>query len=151
VYNEELALARERANAQLLPEGIERFTGVTQNVDRIMDMAGRAPDPGQRAELYRRVVFDFPDSRQAPEAQFLIAYTQIRYLNDSYAANKALSRLERRWPDSDWAKAGRWLRAKYVDPDAEEVVGHAHDEEGGHDLSGLDMPEPHEILEQVKD
>ena len=150
VYNDELALARERAEAQLLPGGIERFTGVTRNVDRIMQMAGQAPDPGQRAELYRRVVFDFPDSRQAPEAQFLIAYTNIRYLNDSYAANKALSRLERRWPDSDWAKAGRWLREKYVDPNAPEVIGHPHDEEGGHDFSGLDMPEPQEILEQVR-
>lgn len=147
VYNEELSNARESFDARMDPKGVERFTGIVQNVDRILEMAGMHPDASGRIELYRRVAFDFPDSEHAPRAQFMVAYLYLKELRDSYSASKALNRLRTTFPDSEWRRAGDWL-AQYVDPDAKVPADtHQHAHEGEPEFEKLDLPAPEEILE----
>jgi len=130
IYNDELYKAREKFHAEIDEQAMERFTGVTHNVDRLLSIAESHPDPGGRIELYRRVVFDFPGDEHAPYAQFMIAYLNLVELNDSYSARKALNQLAARYKDSEWHTAGEYLR-QYLDPNMTEPgSGHRHREAG---------------------
>jgi hypothetical protein len=114
-YGEQLSLAREETEVRYVDSNIEAFTGIGNTAQRLMQQAGEQPDPGGRLTLYRRVAFEFPDDPLAPEAQFRIAYTQYALAKDIILARKALKRLESKWPDSDWRKAGDYLMAHLSD------------------------------------
>jgi hypothetical protein len=137
-------------HAEIVPEGIEAYTGVTNNVERIMEMAEAHPDPGGRIELYRRVVFDFPNTENAPYAQFMIAYLNLVELNDSYTARKALAQLARKYDKSEWAKAGEYLK-QYLDPNMTEPgSGHRHKHEGEEPAPvPMDLGSPQDVLRKA--
>lgn len=116
VYNEELAEARERTEARVIAEGIERVTGVANNSNRLLSMAIDHPEPGGRIELLRRITFDFPESAEAPEAQFRIGFTFYEQ-GDARLSTKALMRLQQNYPDSPWRKAGDWLMDTKPEPE----------------------------------
>jgi len=151
IYNEELLAAREQFGAEIDAQGFEDYTGVTRNLERIMEMAEAHPDAGGRIELYRRVVFDFPNSEQAPFAQFMIGYLQLTQLNDSYSARKALTRLGQRYPESEWSVAGKYL-SQFLDPNMTEPgAGHAHRHEGEEPAPvPVDLGGPQDVLRKAK-
>jgi hypothetical protein len=114
-YGEQLSAAREQAEVRYVDKNIEAFTGIANSAQRIMQQAAEQPDAGGRLTLLRRVAFEFPDDPLAPEAQFRIAYTQYALAKDIVLARKALKRLEGKWPDSEWRKAGDYLMAHLSD------------------------------------
>jgi peptidyl-prolyl cis-trans isomerase C len=109
IYNEELAKAREDIGVQYVAENIEKATGVKDSADRLMSIAPRQGDAVGKIEIYRRVAYDFPDSKFAAEAQFMMGYTALVELKDRDQARKALERLGDRFGQSRWKKAGDYL------------------------------------------
>jgi foldase protein PrsA len=108
-YQSQLAQAREETGAKFISDAFTKFTGVPDNCQRIMEMAGKHPDPDGRIELYRRVAFDFPDCDSAPEAQFMIGYLFLTSEKKPENAKRALLRLQEKFGASDWRKAGDYL------------------------------------------
>jgi Pyruvate/2-oxoacid:ferredoxin oxidoreductase gamma subunit len=133
VLNQELESARDKTNTRVFGEVFGQFTGQAQNCERLMEMASRHPEAEGRAELYRRVAFEFRDCDEAPRAQFMIAYVRFKEMENPLLARKALERLEREFPDSEWALAGRLLLSRLEsDPDElgtpEEILAEATSE-----------------------
>ncbi len=120
VLNTELESARDETNTRIFGEVFGQFTGQAQNCERLMQMAAEHPEAEGRAELYRRVAFEFSDCDQAPKAQFMIGYVRFKEMENPLLARKALQRLERQFPDSDWTKAGRYLMGR-LDGDPSEL------------------------------
>ncbi len=108
-YQSQLTEAREETKAKFISEAFTKFTGVPNNCQRIMEMAGKHPDPDGRIELYRRVAFDFADCDSAPEAQFMIGYLFLTADKKQENAKRAFLRLQQKFGDSDWRKAGDYL------------------------------------------
>lgn len=131
IYNEALAEARDISKVEYIGESFARLTGVDNNPERLYEIAKNEPEPGSRVELYRKIAFDYPDNPRAAEAQFLIGYIRFLHSKNEPMARKALMRLQRRYPDSDWRKAGDLLLKKMEqDPDGigsvEEIYAEAN-------------------------
>jgi hypothetical protein len=118
IYNEALNEARDKVGVAYDTENFEKFTGIPNNCDRLMEMAAQAPEDLTKMELYRRVSADFPDCKHAGEAQFMIGYTQLVKLENKQGARKALMRLQSKFGDSEWRKAADYLLAHLDDDPA---------------------------------
>ncbi|NNF05447.1 MAG: hypothetical protein HKN21_01675, partial [Candidatus Eisenbacteria bacterium] len=118
VYNDELQLVRAEFEAGVLSKGIEEYTGVERNAARLMEGVRSetlVPETRARIELARRVSSDLNAREYAPECLFWIAYLEITKNGNQRNCKKALDRLDREHPKSDWKKAGDLLRP-YTDP-----------------------------------
>lgn len=150
-YNQVTLELRDKYDVAMNPEGMGAYAQVEDTVQRTFALAQAQGDATGKIELWRKVVFDYPKSKLAPEAQFMIAYTFLTEKRDDWEAHRQVDRLLRGYPDSDWAKAGKLLQ-KYIDPDAERSYStHPHDEYGGHDLEPLNVPQPSELLKQARE
>lgn len=116
VYNKELSAAREATDAHFITENFEKFTSSTGNTNRLLHLAHEMQDMGGRIEAYRRLSYDFPNSAEAAEAQFYLAYLAVTALQDDERAEIELSRLRRKFSRSQWRKAGEWLKQHMYDP-----------------------------------
>jgi|GEM_PF-1004924 len=139
VYNEALDQARQKYHASFDLDAIEQFTGVSGNVKRLLAMAKEHPEFSGKVEICRRIVFDYPKARLAPEAQFLIVYYSLKERKVK-AARKALGRLQRLYADSPWGAAGKELES-YVDGIASEPATDPEPE----------LPTPEEFLARVSE
>ena len=97
-------------------KNFDKFTGIPNNCDRLMELAEQAPENATKVELYRRLAADFPDCEHAGKAQFMIGYTQLVALDNKPAARKALVRLQDKFRGSEWRKAGEYL-LEHLDDD----------------------------------
>ena len=131
VYNEELQKAREKHEAKFDAENIERLTGTKENTRRLMQIAGEQKETRGKIEVYRRISYDFPDTREAPEATFMVAYLNFVENKDRKATEQALNRLRRKFGKTKWGKAGAYLQ-EHLDDDPEII------------------PTPSEILKQTR-
>jgi hypothetical protein len=109
IYNEQLAAARDKVGARYNSAGFEALTGVSDNCERLIQMADTHPEAPGRIELYRRVSFDFPDCEEAGYAQFMIGYLFLTARKDPAMAGKALQRLTKTFAGSPWRPAGEYL------------------------------------------
>jgi hypothetical protein len=125
VYQAELARARDLTDAKFDENALVLVTGTPQNTGRIMQAAKQAPDTRAKVEMYRRVAYDFADSKHAAEAQFRMAYALLVEAKDKRGAERELLRLQKRYPKSRYGPAGAYL-LEHLDDDPE-LFGSAED------------------------
>ena len=118
VYNEELQKARDSHEARFDAGNIELFTGTKENTRRLLQVASEQTETRGKIEVYRRISYDFPDTREAAEATFMIGYLTLVENKDKKAAAKALKRLQRKYAKTRWGKAGTYL-LEHLDDDPE--------------------------------
>jgi TolA-binding protein len=75
----------------------------------IFDVRRRDAEPYFRKaiEQFRYIAQEYPESRRAPDAQFQVAKTYHRWLNDTDQAVKEYRVLVREWPASEYANEAR--------------------------------------------
>lgn len=117
-YNQALLEARDRIGVQVYPDNFSAFTGIPNNCERLFATAHEQAQPSAQVELYRRIVFDFPDCELAPEAQFMVGYLSATATGQLDRAKKALLRLQSKYPDSKWRPAGDYILERLDDPES---------------------------------
>lgn len=115
VYNQDLLELRKKYHAEIIEKNFNDFVGIKDSADRIWKLIGETTDAKGKAELARRLSFDFPRHALADDAQLLMAYTQATELKDRRAATKSLSGFKGRFSNSDLMPAARWLEAHLDD------------------------------------
>lgn len=115
VYNQTLGDLRRKYHAEIDEANFNSFVGIKDSAERIWQMLAQTTDPKGKAELARRLSFDFPRHALADDAQLLLAYTQLTELHDKRAADKALIGFNGRFPNSDLMPAAKWLKAHLED------------------------------------
>ena len=115
VYNQSLIALRGKYHAEIIEDNFNNFVGIKDSAERIWQLIAQTKEAKARAELARRLSFDFPRHELADDAQLYMAYTDVAELNDRRAAAKALNGLLARFPNSDLAPAARWLQAHLED------------------------------------
>jgi len=111
------AAARERYD-KLLEDYKERY-GATVNEaafrqrprseEELFTLAQETEDPLQRLNYYTELVFNYPESEHAPEAQFMIGFIQAEELQNYGAARNAFQRMLEQYPDSELIESARWM------------------------------------------
>jgi parvulin-like peptidyl-prolyl isomerase len=111
------AAARERYNA-LLEQNRERYHATIneghfrmrpRTEEELFTLAQDSEDPLDRLNYYSELVFNYPESEHAAEAQFMIGFIQAEELRNYPAARNAFERMIERFPDSDLTESARWM------------------------------------------
>ena len=110
------------AAQQLYEETIERYRkryGATINEDyfrkkprteeELFTLAQETEDPLERLNLYSELVFNYPESEHAAEAQFMVGFIQAEELGNYDAARNAFGRMIERYADSDLVESAQWM------------------------------------------
>jgi hypothetical protein len=121
VYNEYLSRARQEVKARYLTDNFNRFSGVADTPRRLFEIAKSQTDPISQIELFRRVAFDFQDSPNAPEAQFMVGYVYLTALDRKADAASAFKRLQEVFPGSVWRKGATYMLEHLDDPNPKEL------------------------------
>ncbi|MBD3367923.1 MAG: tetratricopeptide repeat protein [Candidatus Eisenbacteria bacterium] len=109
--------ARERYE-QLLEEYRERYRATIneghfrkqpRSEEELFTLAQETEDPLNRLNYYSELVFNYPESEHAAEAQFMIGFIQAEELQNYPAARNAFQRMLERYPDSELAESARWM------------------------------------------
>lgn len=115
VYNQRLLELRKKYHAEIIEQNFNSFVGIKDSAERLWTMIGLTNDAKNKADLARRLTFDFSRHALADDAQLFMAYTQIAEIKDRRAAAKSLSGFKGRFPNSDLMPAARWLEAHLDD------------------------------------
>ena len=91
-------------------------------------LAQQAGDARSAIAHYERLLSDYPQSKFAAEAQFMVAYIHEEYLKDLEEARLAYQRVIDNFPESDLAKSARFLLPN-LGRDPEEWVNFGDDED----------------------
>ena len=87
----------------------EHFRQRPRTEEELFTLAQEAEDPIERLNFYSELVFNYPESEHAAEAQFMVGFIQAEELQNYPAARNAFERMLERYPDSELAESARWM------------------------------------------
>ncbi len=74
----------------------------TPSASELLGQAESAHSPEERLALLHRIVSTYPDSPQAPVAQFMVGSILLEELKRPEEAREAFQALRERYPSSEW-------------------------------------------------
>ena len=108
-YHQQLAKAKETASFRYNQAVVDSFLhGQKSSADLFRD-AQDASTTDERIAAYDRVVKEYPQSEQAPQAQFMIGFVYSEEKKDYDKAEAAFKKLLQDYPKSELAHSAQWM------------------------------------------
>jgi parvulin-like peptidyl-prolyl isomerase len=99
----------ERYDVTINELAIKRYIGFPTTPDAYVRTLQEITSSGDKISLCTEMVKDFPDHKYAPYMLFTKGFVYSEELHNHVEAKNAFDELLRRYPDSDYAGAARWM------------------------------------------
>lgn len=99
----------ERFDVRVFDETIKRFIGYPVTPEQFVTHIQEATSTGDKIQLCREMVSQFPGNKYAPWVQFMLGFVYSEELHSQVDAEEAFKVLLQRYPDSEWAEPARWM------------------------------------------
>ncbi|MDI6808140.1 MAG: peptidyl-prolyl cis-trans isomerase [Candidatus Eisenbacteria bacterium] len=109
LQNEIYEELKKNAKVEVNEEALINYLAEKMTPPELFDAAQKASTPFERIKYYQRIVTAFPDSAQAPQAQFMIGFTYSEELGDYANAETSFDAMLRRYPKSDLIPSAKWM------------------------------------------
>ena len=108
-YHQQLAKAKETASFKYNQAVVDSFLHGQKSSDALFRDAQDATTADERIAGYERVVQQFPQSEQAPQAQFMVGFVYSEEKKDYDKAEAAFKKLLQDYPKSELAHSAQWM------------------------------------------
>jgi hypothetical protein len=99
----------KRFNVQVFDARVKEYIGYPVTPEQYVRHIQEATAPGDKIELCRQMVSQFPENKYAPWAHFMLGFVLSEELHSYADAESSFRTILQRHPDSDWAAAARWM------------------------------------------
>jgi peptidyl-prolyl cis-trans isomerase C len=108
-YHQQLAKAKETASFRYNQAVVDSFLHGQKSSDELFRDAQDATTTDERIAGYQRVVQQYPQSEQAPQAQFMVGFVYSEEKKDYDKAEAAFKKLLQDYPKSELAHSAQWM------------------------------------------
>lgn len=108
-YHKQLAMAKETASFKYNQAAVDSFLTGQKSPAELFRDAQDASTSDERIAGYERVVQSFPQSEQAPQAQFMVGFVYSEEKKDYDKAEAAFKKLLADYPKSELAHSAQWM------------------------------------------
>lgn len=94
---------------QLGVRGFGEFQGETRTADQLYQLAAETANVSARIDYYESLVNLYPDHERADDSLFMMGFLSSEELGEAATAMRALRRLQREYPESEFVEQADWL------------------------------------------
>jgi hypothetical protein len=99
----------DRFNVQVHDDAIKRYIGYPVTAEQYVTHIQEATVPGDKIQLCREFLNQFPHNKYAPWVQFKLGFVYSEEMHSHVDAEETFRALLRSHPDSDWAEPAEWM------------------------------------------
>jgi len=118
-----LSQLKDEYGYEFFEENYDRYAATLLSEEELFRMAQREKLPEKKVEGYRRVMTQYPTSRYASQALFMIGFVLADEINDYPKARDEFRKFLTTYPDHELAESARWMldNMDKPDPDPEQL------------------------------
>lgn len=110
---------RDEYKYEFYEDAYVKYEASLMSDEEFFTRAAKTKSPDEKLKIYRRLLIAYPDSRYAPQAQFMVGFLLADEMEDYDEARTEFERFIDVHPDHELAESARWMIENMEQPDAD--------------------------------